>query len=63
MENLGDSAVPYTGSMLVGTVLGSIKLITQIPQVGTVLGSIKLITQIPQVGTVLGSIKLITQIH
>ncbi|XP_023326230.1 DNA damage-binding protein 1 [Eurytemora carolleeae] len=32
MENLGDSAVPYTGSMLVGTVLGSIKLITQIPQ-------------------------------
>jgi DNA damage-binding protein 1 len=32
MEHLGDSTVPHTGSMLVGTVLGSIKLITQIPQ-------------------------------
>ena len=33
MEHLGDSAVPYSGSLLVGTVQGSIKLIAQIPQV------------------------------
>jgi len=32
MQNLGDNTVPHTGSILVGTVQGSIKLITQIPQ-------------------------------
>jgi len=32
MQDLGDNTVPHTGSMLMGTVLGSIKLITQIPQ-------------------------------
>ena len=33
MQDLGDNTVPHTGSILMGTVLGSIKLITQIPQV------------------------------
>jgi hypothetical protein len=33
MENLGDNTIPHTGSVLVGTVDGSIKLITQIQQV------------------------------
>lgn len=32
MQNLGDNTIPHNGSILMGTVDGSIKLITQIPQ-------------------------------
>jgi len=32
MQNLGDSTIPHTGSVLIGTVLGGIGLVTQLPQ-------------------------------
>merc|ERR1719219_2172193 len=32
MQNLGDSSIPHTGSILYGTVGGSIGLVTQLPQ-------------------------------
>jgi hypothetical protein len=37
MQNLGDNTIPHTGSILMGTVDGSIKLITQIKQVSIFL--------------------------
>ena len=33
MEHLGDNTVPHTGSILLGTVHGSIRLITRLQQV------------------------------
>ncbi len=38
MQNLGDNTIPNTGSVLIGSVDGSIKLLTQLPQVSILYG-------------------------
>ena len=50
MQDLGDNTVPHTGSMLMGTVLGSIKLITQIPQVGCIYAQLDVCTSCVETG-------------
>ena len=72
MQNLGDNTIPHSGSILMGTVDGSIKLLTQIPQVFIVYTLLystryRMYTKSAGLssilmGTVDGSIKLVTQI-